>query len=351
MNYYKLKSFLTCVLVLICTATFAQNLTLPRQSQYAEVSQRVGISDVSIKYHSPGAKGRSIWGGIVRYGAIWRAGANENTTITFSHDATLEGQSVPAGTYGLFMLPVDKQNVRVILSKYSQSWGTVSPTEQETVAIVDVETSEIPHLEWLNYSFKNRTGDEVTAVMQWAGLEIPFTIGFDVASIVLDNATAELKGTAGFSWRGYSQAANFALQNNMELEQAMAWIDQSINMSKGFTNLQVKAGLLAKAGKENEAKALMDEAVPLANGFQLNQYGYQLLNSGDTKGAIEVFQMNVKNNSGHRFIWGFTDSLGEAYLKDGNKKLALKYYKQARSLAPENQYAYLDGVIADIESK
>lgn len=351
MNYIKPKSLLVFVLILLSVTTFAQNLTLPRPSQYAEVSQRVGISNITITYHSPGAKGRNIWGGIIRYGSIWRAGANENSTITFSHDATLEGQAVPAGTYGLFMLPVDKENVRVIISKYSQSWGTVSPTEQETVAIVDVETNEIPHLEWLNFSFNDRTGDKVTAVLQWADLEVPFTIGFDVPEIVLNNAQAELKGPAGFSWRGYSQAANFALQNEVKLEQAMTWIDQSINMSKGFTNLQVKAGLLAKAGDVEAAKLIMEEALPLANGFQLNQYGYQLLNSGDTKGAIKAFEMNVKNNAEHRFIWGFTDSLGEAHLKDGNKKLALKYYKQARSLAPENQYAYLDGVIADIESK
>lgn len=351
MNYIKPKSLLAFILILLSVTIFAQNLTLPRPSQYAEVSQRVGISDITIAYHSPGAKGRNIWGGIIRYGSIWRAGANENTTITLSHDATLEGQAVPAGTYGLFMLPVDKKNVRVMLSKYSQSWGTVYPTEAETVAIVDVETNEIPHLEWLNFSFNDRTGDKVTAVLQWADLEVPFTIGFDVPEIVLKNAQAELKGPAGFSWRGYSQAANFALQNDLELEQAMAWIDQSINMSKGFTNLQVKADLLAKAGDEEAAKSIMEEALPLANGFQLNQYGYQLLNRGDTKGAIKAFEMNVKNNTEHRFIWGFTDSLGEAHLKDGNKKLALKYYKQARSLAPENQYAYLDGVIADIESK
>ena len=113
----------------------------------------------------------------------------------------------------------------------------------------------------------------------------------------------------------------------------------------------MKAGLLAKEGKTEEAKKIMEEALPTANGFQLNQYGYQLLGSGDTKKAIEVFKMNIQKNAAHRFIWGFTDSLGEAYLKDGNKKMALRYYKEARKLAPENQYAYLDGVISSIESK
>jgi len=337
--------------MLLTVIAFGQNLTMPRPSQYGEVKQVVGISDVTITYHSPLANGRNIWGGVVAYGNIWRAGANENTTITFSHAAKVEGQEVPAGTYGLYMLPKDEENFRVILSKYAKSWGSVSPTEEETVVITDVKTSKIAFQEYLSYDFKDRSGDDVTAVLRWAELEVPFNIAFDVDAIVIENARAELKGPAGFTWRGYMQAANYCLQNDTNLEEAMAWIDQSIGMSSGFSNLQVKAGLLAKEGKTEEAKEVMEEALPTANAFQLNQYGYQLLANGDTKKAIDVFKMNIEKNADHRFIWGFTDSLGEAYLKDGNKKLALKYYKEARKLAPENQYAYLDGVISGIEGK
>lgn len=351
MNYNLKKATAALALVLISTFVMAQNITLPRPSQYAEVKQRVGISDVTITYHSPGANDRQIWGGLVPYGAMWRAGANENTTITFSHDAELEGQAVSAGTYGLFMFVKDKENIRIILSKYAKSWGTNYPAEQDAVLIADVKTNEIPMQDWLSYDFKDRSGNDVTAALRWADLEVPFNISFDVAAIVIDNARAELKGPAGFSWRGYMQAANYCLQNDTNLEEAMTWIDQSISISSGFSNLQVKAGLLAKNGEIEEAKKVMDQAVPTANAFQLNQYGYQLLNIGDTKKAIEIFSMNVKKNSNHQFIWGFTDSLGEAYLKDGNKKMALKYYKEARKLAPENQYAYLDDVIKGIESK
>lgn len=351
MNYNSNKAITILALILMSSVVFAQNLTLPRPSQYSEVSQRVGISDVTITYHSPGANGRQIWGGVIPYGAIWRAGANENTTITFSHDAELEGQSITAGTYGLFMFVKDKENVRIILSKYAKSWGTNYPAESEVALMADVKTNTISNQDWLSYGFKNRSGDDATAVLRWADVEVPFTITFDVDAIVIDNARAELKGPAGFSWRGYMQAANYCLQNDTNLEEAMAWIDQSISMSSGFSNLQVKAGLLAKKGEMEEAKKVMDQAVPTASAFQLNQYGYQLLNTGDTKKAIEVFSLNVKKNPDHQFIWGFTDSLGEAYLKDGNKKLALKYYKEARKLAPENQYAYLDGVIEGIEGK
>lgn len=352
MNYnLQKKTASWIVMMLVAACTFGQNLTLPRPSQYAEIKQVVGISDVTIKYHSPAANGRQIWGGLVPYGGIWRAGANENTTITLSHDAKIEGQEVKAGTYGLYMFPKDAQNFRIILSKYAKSWGTVYPAESETVLISDVTTKEIAFQEHLSYDFTDRNGDDVTAVLRWAEIEVPINIAFDVAGIVIDNARAELKGPAGFTWRGYMQAARFCLQNDTNLEEAMTWIDQSISMSSGFSNLQVKAGLLAKEGKTEEAKEVMDQAVPTASPFQLNQYGYQLLGNGDTKKAIEVFKMNVEKNSSHQFIWGFTDSLGEAYLKDGNKKLALKYYKEARKLAPENQYAYLDGVIEGIESK
>ncbi|WP_436515520.1 DUF2911 domain-containing protein [Ekhidna sp. To15] len=351
MNYNSNKTITILALMLVSSFVFAQNLTLPRPSQYAEVTQRVGISDVTITYHSPGVNGRQVWGNLIPYGAMWRAGANENTTITFSHDAEIEGQPISAGTYGLFMFVKDKENIRIILSKYAKSWGTNYPAEADAVLMADVQTKTISSQDWLSYDFKDRSGDDVTAFLRWADLEIPFKISFDVDAIVIDNARAELKGPAGFSWRGYMQAANYCLQNDANLEEAMTWIDQSISMSSGFSNLQVKAGLLAKQGKVEEAKKVMDEALPTANAFQLNQYGYQLLANGDTKKAIEVFSMNVEKNANHQFIWGFTDSLGEAYLKDGNKKMALKYYKEAKKLAPENQHAYLDGVIKGIEGE
>ena len=247
------------------------------------------------------------------------------------------------------MFPENENEFQILLSSYSQSWGTVVPAEEELVLKAKVKTSPIAPQEWLGYDFVDRTGNDVTAVLRWDKLEVPFKIAFDVPKLVIDNARAELKGPAGFGWRGYMQAANYCLQSNENLEEAMAWIDQSIANSKGFSNLQVKAGLLAQKGETEAAEKLMEEALPTANAFQLNNYGYQLLGAGKTKKAIEVFTMNTEKNKDHQFIWGFTDSLGEAYLKDGNKKLALKYYKLAKTKAPQNQHAYLDGVIASIE--
>ncbi|WP_185153519.1 DUF2911 domain-containing protein [Fulvivirga lutimaris] len=328
----------------------SQNLSVPMLSPYASITQRVGISDVTITYHSPAVKGRTIWGGVVRSNSIWRAGANNNTTITLTHDAKIEGEEIKAGTYGLYMY-MKPEEVYLILSKYSKSWGTVTPKEDELVLNVPLKMEESPFQEWLTYEVIDNEPNNTTIALKWEKKQIPFNIEFDVPTIAIENAKAELKGVAGFSWRGYSQAAYMCLQFDTELELAEAWIDQSISMTKNFVNLNAKAQLLTKKGDKEGAKKVMEEAIPLGSPFQLNNYGYTLLNSGDTKGAIEVFETNVKKNKDHQFIWGFTDSLGEAYLMDGNKKKALEYYQKAKSLAPENQQSYLDGVIAKIMEK
>lgn len=340
--------FVLLILVLLTCNMYSQNVTLPRASQLSTITQRSGLSDVTITYHSPGVKGRKVFGGIVGYDQMWRAGANENTTIHFTHDAKVEGQNIAAGTYGLYMKP-SQNTVDIIFSNYSKSWGTVYPAAKDIALTVTVKSETIPFQEWLSYDFINRSGKNLTAALSWEKTRVPFTIEFDINSIVVDNMREELKGIPGFGWRGHMQAANFCLQNNINLEEAMTWVDKSIASSKGFSNLQVKAGLLAKKGKIAEAEKIMEEAIPTGNPYQLNQYGYTLLNMGKTKKAIEVFSYNIEKNKDHQFIWGFLDSLGEAYLKSGDKKNARKYYKEARKKAPQNQHAYLDKVIAGIK--
>jgi len=345
----KISKLLLLILCITMSVTIhAQNITQPRVSQQATISQRLGISDVTIVYHSPSVRERKIWGGIIPLDNIWRAGANENTTIHFTHDAKVEGKEIAAGTYGLFIIP-GKTEFQLLFSKYSQSWGTVSPTENEVVLKVKVSPNEIPHQEWLSYDFIDRGSKSLTATLQWEKLRIPFKIEFDVNKIVINNARAELKGPAGFGWQGYMQAASYCLQNDYNLEEAMTWIDQSIANNKGFSNLSVKAGLLMKKGKLAEAQEIMDEAIPTGSPNQLNQYGYQLLGLKKNKEAIAVFDINVKKNPDNPFIWGFMDSLGEAHLANGDKAKALKYYKLAKTKAPLNQQAYLDGVIEGIE--
>ncbi len=344
------KRILLLSLMLLVTVTVvqAQRLTMPEASQDASITQRLGISDVTIKYNSPGTLGREIFGGIIPYNAIWRAGANENTTIHFSHDATVEGKKIKAGTYGLYMIP-GKDSFQILFSKFSKSWGTVLPTESETVLKVSVTPEKIAYQEWLGYNFTERSADRLIAVLEWADLRIPFKIEFDTVQIIIDNSIAELKGQAGFSGNGHMQLAAYCLQSNSHLDEAMIWVEQSIERNKTFSNLRVKAGLLSKKGQAVAAKNIMDEAFPLGNPGELNTYGYSLLNKGKTKEAIEIFTFNIEKHPNDQVIWMFIDSLGEAYLKDGNKKMALKYYKKAKEKAPVSQHVYLDGVIDKIK--
>jgi tetratricopeptide (TPR) repeat protein len=261
----------------------------------------------------------------------------------------VEGQKIAAGTYGLHILP-NKEECSILFSKYHKAWGSGSLKEADVVLKVNVKPQEIPFREWLSFNFNDRSERSLTAALEWEKTSIPFKISFDIDQVVLENARQELKGTAGFGWQGYMQIAGYCADNDVNLEEAMAWIDESISKSKEFSNLEVKSRLLEKKGKTTAAEQLMKEAIALGNGYQLNFYGYQLMRKEKVHKAIEIFAYNVKKNQDHQFIWGFTDSLAEAYLKAGDKKKALKYYQLAKTKAPENQHKYLDGVIADIKS-
>src|SRR5438309_7814971 len=140
------------VLLLVASTAFAQStqLNLPRDSQHASVAQRIGITDITVKYHRPLVKGRTIWGKVVPYGQVWRAGANENTTITFTDPVSIEGKPLPKGTYGLHMFPGEKEWT-VVFSKNSTSWGSFTYDEKEDALRVTVKPQSADLHEALAY--------------------------------------------------------------------------------------------------------------------------------------------------------------------------------------------------------
>ena len=331
--------------VLACTAPIAwtQPITTPRDpSPAASVAQTIGISTVTVNYSRPSVKGREIWGTLVPYGwnkqgfgnnndAPWRAGANENTVIRFSHDATVEGKKVPAGTYGLFFV-VNKDNTgEVVLSKDSRSWGSFwyEPTHDQLRAPIKVR--EGTPTELLTYSFDNLTRNSADLVLAWEKKQFPVKIEFAVNDIVLANAEEELKGPTGFNWQGYASAANFALQNKVGMDKAMNWIDQAVAQNSNFTTLRIKSGLLKEKGNTAEADKLMQDALKVATEGELNNYGYQLLGAGEHDKAIEVFKMNTERHPKSANVW---DSLGEAYAIKGDKKNAIANFKKSLSMNP-----------------
>lgn len=337
------KSVYLLILSFFSIQLYAQNVTMPNgASPAAKVSQTIGISTIEISYSRPSVKGRPIWGALVPYGwnvqafgagnkAPWRAGANENTTIKFSHDAMVEGQKVPAGTYGLFFTINPDNTGEVILSKDYRSWGSFFYDEKNDQLRAKIKTQEIAPTELLTYDFINIDKNSADLVLKWEKKQFPVKISYAVDEIVLANAKDELKGAIGFGWQGYAGAANYALQNKTGTDQAMVWIDRALTQNQSFTTLNIKAGLLELKGQPAESEKLRKQAVDKATENELNTYGYQLLGQDKTDKAIEIFLLNTQKNPKSANTW---DSLGEAYAKKGDTKNAIASYKKSLNLNP-----------------
>jgi tetratricopeptide (TPR) repeat protein len=341
------KHVFLLIFIIAAVSLQAQNITLPEASQKAQVMQRIGLTDITIDYHSPLVKGRPVWGTLVPYNEVWRAGANENTVITFSTDVMVEGEPLKAGAYGLHMIPTEK-NWTVIFSKNATSWGSFFYDKSEDALRIVVNPVQTTMQDWLSYSFADVKPNAATAEMHWEKLIIPFVVSVDLNTTVLQNIRTELRGTLGFTWQGFQQAAAFCVRNNVSLEEGLKWADKSISIQKTFGNLRTKSQLLTKLGKTEEGSKLMAEAMTMADEAQLNAYGYDLMGSGKINDAIDIFKMNVKR---YPNSWNTYDSLGEAFQISGDKKQALTNYKTALSKAPADQQSRINGIIKTLEAK
>jgi hypothetical protein len=339
------RNFILAGLIVLISISMshAQGITAPRTaSPGATVTQKIGISTVNVNYSRPSVKGREVWGALVPYGwnvqafgaqkeAPWRAGANENTVITLSHAATIQGTKVAAGSYGLFFVINKDNSGEVVLSKDFRSWGSFWYDPAQDVMRAKITVRDVPHTETLTYDFINSDKNSSELVLNWEKKQFPVKIEFPVDEIVMANAKEELKSTTGFTWQGYSSAANYALQNKINMEQGLKWIDQAIAQNKNFQTLQIKAGLLKETGKGDESAKLIKEALTLANENELNIYGYQLLGQNDFDKAIEVLALVTTRFPKSANAW---DSLGEAYALKGDKDAAIKPFKKSLTLNP-----------------
>ncbi|MEP7163636.1 MAG: DUF2911 domain-containing protein [Ferruginibacter sp.] len=342
----KLTSFKLASLLLFLFASASvrsQGVTTPRTpSPAASVSQTIGISTINVNYSRPSVKDREIWGALVPYGwnvqafgagnsAPWRAGANENTVIRFSHPVKVEGKAVPAGDYGLFFV-INKDNTgEVILSKDSRSWGSFFYDQKNDQLRTNIQLRTIPNTELLTYDFINLTKNSAELVLNWEKKQFPVKIEYSVDDIVIANAVQELKGPIGFNWQGFASAANYAYQNKTNLDQAMTWIDQAVLQNKSFVTLSTKANILEAMGKKTESETIMKDALTTANENEINAYGYQLMNANNKTKAIEVFVLNTTKFPKSANTW---DSLGEAYFNNGDKEKAITSFKKSLSLNP-----------------
>lgn len=243
-------------------AVAAQQLTLPRPSPNASVSQTVGVTEVTIRYSSPGVKDRKIWGGLVPYGEVWRTGANENTTIRFNTPVKIEGHELPAGLYGLQTLPTEGEWT-VIFSKDADEWGAFNYKQENDALRITVKPETVADsLERMAFTFEDTTDNASEVVLRWEKLRVPFTVEVDTPKLVMEKTKEAVR------WQTPYQAANYCIQNNTCLDEASRWLDASIALQETFTNLRAKALLLAKRNDTKGAVSYGEKALAAAKTAQ-----------------------------------------------------------------------------------
>jgi tetratricopeptide (TPR) repeat protein len=351
-----MKKFVCSWLVLFALSIigFSQLTTPPDGgNKKAVVGERIGITDVTINYDRPGVKGREgkVWGQLVHVGyadlgfgtsksAPWRAGANENTTIDFSTDVKVEGQTLVAGKYGFF-IAYDPNECTLIFSKNNTSWGSFFYNPSEDVLKVKVKPVALDRsVERLKYEFTDQTDNSATIALQWEKLSIPFKVEVDLDKLQFESFRRELRGERSFSpgWQSYWQAARYAAEKKINLEEGLAWANQAINDpfvgDVNFQTLSTKADILSKLGRMDEADSTMKKALPLGNMNQIHQYARYLLTMKKNKEALEAFKLNYQKNPNK-----FTTLMGltRGYSANADYKNALKYATQALPLAPDPQ--------------
>lgn len=342
--------FVTAAAVLAASSVVSAQvapLKVPQVSQRATVSQTVGLTEISITYNRPLVNGRKVWGGLVPYGEVWRAGANENTTISFSTDVTVGGTKLAAGIYGLHMIPTASEWT-IILSREHQGWGSYDYDAKDDALRVKATPGTGPMVEQLLYTFDDTKADSVNATLHWEKLQISLPIAVDTNAVVAESFRHQLKGAPQFSWQGWNQAAAWCLAHGTNLDEAARWVDRSLTLGENFTNLNTKAGLVEKKGDAAQAAELRKRALAKATEVEINLYGYQLLGQKKVDEAIAIFEKNTKD---HPDSWNTYDSLAEAYGVKGDKAKAISLYQKARGMTKAaDQQKRIDLEIAKLKS-
>src|SRR5213594_3893102 len=281
-----------CIVIFGLTgAAVAQNdLNLPDVSQAAEVKQRIALTDITINYHRPLVNGRKIWGALVPYGKVWRAGANENTTIEFSDLVSVEGKPLAKGTYGLHMIP-NPDSWTVIFSKTNTAWGSYSYKQEEDALRVNVKPRPLAEMkEALEFEFEDLKADSTAVTLKWEKLGVPFTVSIKDAEQPLENIRAQLKGRGQFTWQALDEGAQFCLARKINLDEALRWADASIQNEERFDTLSTKADILKALNRQDEANTTWNHAVEVATAPQLYSYGRRLQFQKQNGEAVEIFK-------------------------------------------------------------
>ena len=322
-------------------------LDLPRQSQHAVVMQRIGVTDITINYHRPLTNGRQIWGKVVPYGEVWRAGANENTTITFTDPVTIEGQPLDKGTYGLHMIPGENQWT-VIFSKDYKDWGSFSYKKEDDALRVTVKPQTADAHNALAYDFDDVKPDSTVVTMSWDKVAVPFKVAVNVNDIVTASIRRQIHGLNQYYWEGWDDAAGYFLANKINLDEALKDEDQSIQAEERFDNILNKSKILDAMGRKDEAATVKNAALEKASALQLYFYARQLQGEKKQEEAFAIFRSNAKKFPDY---WTSHVGMARVYSGQGDFDKAVKEIQTALTTAPDSNKPNLQNYVKRLQSK
>ncbi len=345
-----IQGFLFCLLMaaaLVLTPAQSLVLDLPLRSQYAEVTQRIGVTSITIKYSRPLVNERKIWDGLVPYGKVWRTGANTNTTISFSDPVVIEGKPLDRGTYGLHTIP-NADEWTIIFSRNSTSWGSFTYEQAEDALRVNVKPKPADMHNALTFVFDELQPDSATVELKWEKIEVPFKVTVDVHEVMRESLKKQFRTLSRYTWISWNDAANYLLAEKIDLNDALAYTENSIKIEDRFENEITKSKVLTALNRQSEAAAAQKKALDLGTPLQVHQFALELMAAKRNDEAFTIFRENAKK---HPDQWFVHEGLARMHSAQGRFDEAKKEIREALAIAPANQKSDLSELLKRLEAK
>ena len=319
-------ALILCICALVLPLAAQSRFKTPQVSPHAAAEETFGVTNVRIEYHRPAVNGRKIFGGLVPYDVIWRAGANEPTLVTFSTPVKVEGQDVPAGTYSFFFIP-GQQQWTVVLNKFTGGWGTYSYDQSEDLVRVKVTPQTGDAMERMAFTFDDAKDNSVVLSMRWDKTRVPVKLEADTKKLVAEGIRRDLRSGMHWDSAAYTQAANIMLgAGNDDL--ALEYVNRAIDLTPSASNLRLKARIIEKKGDAEGAKTLRAAAdkIMVPEVAAVNN-AYRLIGQKKYDEAIAAI--------GEAKSYRTLTAIGDAWAGKGDKAKAMEYYGKAMNVAAD----------------
>ncbi|PKV51401.1 Protein of unknown function (DUF2911) [Aquimarina sp. MAR_2010_214] len=357
--------FRQLVLVLfICTPfmILAQfhTLKIPELSNKVVESQRLGVTDITISYHSPSINNRDVWNDpniIPNNGRPfpWRAGANMNTTIEFSTDVSIEGEFLKSGVYGFHVIPRENNSYTLLFAHNHNLWGSYYlDIDKDVTLAIEVTGMKSNFSEKLDYEFYNWQENSVDIGLEWGEKRISFKVVVDMNKTVIESFRHELRGINTYRWQAWNDAANWCLKNNTNLEEALAWVNRSIEggfggfaSNKNTTNLTVKANILKRLDRNNDAVNTLKEIIDLiSTPNEAYNLTFLMLRFEQAEQAVEFSNMMLEK---YPEVWFLHISKGISYYFMNDKEKAIDQLERSQSIVPDRFKPRLKKIVKEVK--